>query len=134
MLCSLQDVHWSKAQSPIGERKVMNLEKLSDVAVLKELRKCDPHSQSDGSITKPHKYQMSKKRRKHVTGTPVAKHDEEEDWVEEMDREAKKVTSVVSPKVCKSGPLISERLSVENKAKLSQLTRADFVTIAELTH
>ena len=28
----------------------------------------------------------------------------------------------------------SKRLSVENKAKLSQLTRADFVTIAKLTH
>ena len=30
--------------------------------------------------------------------------------------------------------LISKRLSVENKVKLSQLTRADFVTIAKLTH
>ena len=30
--------------------------------------------------------------------------------------------------------LISKRLSVENKAKLTQLTRADFVTIAKLTH
>ena len=30
--------------------------------------------------------------------------------------------------------LISKRSSVENKAKLSQLTRADFVTIARLTH
>ena len=30
--------------------------------------------------------------------------------------------------------LIPKRLSVENKAKLSQLTRADFVTIAKLTH
>ena len=29
---------------------------------------------------------------------------------------------------------ISERLPVENKAKLSQLTRADFVTIEKLTH
>ena len=29
--------------------------------------------------------------------------------------------------------LISKRLSVENKVKLSQLTRADFVTIAKLT-
>ena len=28
----------------------------------------------------------------------------------------------------------SKRLSVENKAKLSQLTRADFVTIAKMTH
>ena len=30
--------------------------------------------------------------------------------------------------------LISKRLSVENKVKLSQLARADFVTIAKLTH
>ena len=30
--------------------------------------------------------------------------------------------------------LISKRLSVENKAKLSQLTRADFVRIAKLAH
>ena len=30
--------------------------------------------------------------------------------------------------------LISRRLSVENNAKLSQLTRADFVTMAILTH
>ena len=30
--------------------------------------------------------------------------------------------------------LISKRLSVENKAKLSQLTRADFATIAKFTH
>ena len=30
--------------------------------------------------------------------------------------------------------LISKQLSVENKAKLSQPTRADFVTIAKLTH
>ena len=30
--------------------------------------------------------------------------------------------------------LISKRLSVENKSKLSQLTRADFVTILKLTH
>ena len=30
--------------------------------------------------------------------------------------------------------LISKRFSVENKAKLSQLTRADFVTIANWTH
>ena len=30
--------------------------------------------------------------------------------------------------------LISKRLSVENKAKLSQLTKADFVTISKLTH
>ena len=30
--------------------------------------------------------------------------------------------------------LISKGLSVENKAKLSQLTRADFVTISKLTH
>ena len=30
--------------------------------------------------------------------------------------------------------LISKRISVENKAKLSQPTRADFVTIAKLTH
>ena len=30
--------------------------------------------------------------------------------------------------------IVSERLSVENKAKLSQLTRADFVTVAKLTH
>ena len=29
------------------------------------------------------------------------------------------------------GPLISKQLSVENKANISQLTRADFVTIAE---
>ena len=28
----------------------------------------------------------------------------------------------------------SKRLSVENKAKLSQLTRTDFLTIAKLTH
>ena len=30
--------------------------------------------------------------------------------------------------------LISDLLSVENKVKLSQLTRAYFVTIAKLTH
>ena len=30
--------------------------------------------------------------------------------------------------------LILKRLSVENKAKLSQLTRADFVTIAKVKH
>ena len=30
--------------------------------------------------------------------------------------------------------LISKRFSVENKAKLSQLTRVDFVTITKLTH
>ena len=30
--------------------------------------------------------------------------------------------------------LISNRLSVENKAKHSQLTRADFVTIAKTKH
>ena len=30
--------------------------------------------------------------------------------------------------------LISNGLSVENKAKLTQLTWADFVTIAKLTH
>ena len=30
--------------------------------------------------------------------------------------------------------IISKRLYVENKAKLSQLTRADFVTMSELTH
>ena len=30
--------------------------------------------------------------------------------------------------------LISKRSSVENKAKLSQLTSADFATIAKLTH
>ena len=30
--------------------------------------------------------------------------------------------------------LLSKRLSVENKAKLSQLTRADLVTIAQLIH
>ena len=30
--------------------------------------------------------------------------------------------------------LISKRLSVENKAKLSHLTWADFETIAQLTH
>ena len=30
--------------------------------------------------------------------------------------------------------LISKRLSVENKAKLYQLTRADSVAIAKLTH
>ena len=30
--------------------------------------------------------------------------------------------------------LILKRLSIENKAKLSQLTRADFVTIPKLTH
>ena len=29
---------------------------------------------------------------------------------------------------------ISKQLSIENKAKLSQLTRPDFVTIAKLTH
>ena len=34
----------------------------------------------------------------------------------------------------KINTLISKQLSVENKAKLSQLTRADFVTIAKLTH
>ena len=28
--------------------------------------------------------------------------------------------------------IISERLSLENKSKLSQLTRADFVTISEI--
>ena len=32
------------------------------------------------------------------------------------------------------GPLISERLSVENKAKLSRLTREDFETLAKLIH
>ena len=30
--------------------------------------------------------------------------------------------------------LIAKPLSAENKAKLSQLTRADFVTIAKFTH
>ena len=30
--------------------------------------------------------------------------------------------------------LLSKRLSAENKAKLSRLTSADFVTIAKLTH
>ena len=32
------------------------------------------------------------------------------------------------------GTLISKRSSVKNKAKLSQLARADFVTIAKLEH
>ena len=34
----------------------------------------------------------------------------------------------------KTDALISKQLSVENKAKLSQLTRAHFVTIAKLIH
>ena len=33
-----------------------------------------------------------------------------------------------------SDTLISKRLSVENKAKLSQLTRADFVTMVKVTY
>ena len=32
------------------------------------------------------------------------------------------------------GPLISKQLSVENKTKLSQQTREDFVTTAKLAH
>ena len=47
------------------------------------------------------------------------------------------VLSLNKGRFCKNSEidtLISKLLSVENKAKLSPLTRADFVTIAKLTH
>ena len=52
-------------------------------------------------------------------------------------REQSETLSVNKGRFCNNSEiytLILKRLSVENKAKLSQLTRADFATIAKLTH
>ena len=52
-------------------------------------------------------------------------------------REQSETLSTNKGMFCKNSEidtLISKRLSVENKAKLSQLTRADFVAIAKLIH
>ena len=95
-------MYWQKNASPSQERKARNFENITDLTALKEIKKSDHHSQSDGSSVKSPRYQIRKKRRKYVTDQKSSKQKskfDEEEIYEENERETKRVKDPNTAKV-----------------------------------
>ncbi|XP_065057988.1 inversin-A-like isoform X1 [Rhopilema esculentum] len=97
------DVYWQKNMSPSPERRGKNFENITDLNALKEIKKSDHHSQSDGSTggVRSPRYQIRKKRRKYTTGHASSKHKGKDDFEDDNYKNEKESRTIKDPKTSK---------------------------------
>lgn len=118
------DVYWQKNTSPSQERKARNFENITDLTALKEIKKSDHHSHSDGSSVKSPRYQIRKKRRKYVTDQKSSKQKsklDEGEIYEENEKETKRVKDPNTAKLFKK----KKQVSAVKKSSIKKLKRVD---------